>query len=284
MVRHYSDLVCYKTNECWALNYTMVTLATGEITPALTVVPVNRDKGNIAPGQVRLVDNNPVTCSSTELYHWINSSYYSSHLSRDERQARRISDRIQRSIKDVSLPTACMWDDNDGQEFYICGNGIALVWNYTQDVWYRYENFDAVQMCNFRGDVYIGTSTGRILRLTYDQKSDDGKLVEAEWESGAMDFGADYMRKYIATLWVGLKPEKDTSVDVTVITDKKNTFRDKIISSEKAKVAGEPFMVKTKIKAKKFTFYRLILKVVDKQPAVTVTNIDFRVRQTGYTK
>jgi mRNA-degrading endonuclease RelE of RelBE toxin-antitoxin system len=36
--------------------------------------------------------------------------------------------------------------------------------------------------------------------------------------------------------------------------------------------------------AGKFVFYRLLLSVDDKQPAVTVTDIEFRVRQTGYAK
>lgn len=284
MIRHYSDLVCYKTDSCWGLSYSLLTLPDGSVTSAVYVSPVNRDKGNIAPGQVRLVDNNPLTCSGTELYHWINSSYYTSHLSRDERQAVRISDPVQRSIKDLDFSQCCMWDDNDNQEFYITGHGLAVIWNYAVNAWYRYDDFDAVRMCSFQGEVYYGTSDGFVQKLTYDRMTDNGKVIEANWESGAMDFGADYMRKYAAMLWVGLKPEDGTSVDVTVRTDRKNTFHEKIVSSSKAKVHGEPFMVKTKLKAKKFAFYRLILSVKEKQPAVTVTNIDFRVRQTGYTK
>ena len=284
MIRHYSDLVCYKTDSCWALNYSLLTLPDESVTSAVYVTTVNRDKGNVAPGQVRLVDNNPVTCSGTELYHWINSSYYTSHLSRDERQARRISDRVQRSIKELDFRKCCMWDDNDNQEFYITGEGIAIVWNYAADAWYRYDSFDATRMCSFQGDVYYGTSDGFVVRLTYDRQTDNGKVIQAVWESGAMDFGADYMRKYAAMIWVGLKPEAGTSVDVCVETDRKNTFRDKVVSSEKAKVPGQPFVVKTKIKAKKFEFYRLLLSVGEKQPAVTVTNIDIRVRQTGYAK
>ena len=114
--------------------------------------------------------------------------------------------------------------------------------------------------------------------------TDNGVIIKAQWESGAIDFGADHLRKYSSMLWVGLKPEKGTSVDVCVETDRKNTFREKIISSTKAKVPGQPFTVRSKIKAKKFVFYRLLLSVDEKMPAVTVTNVDFRVRQTGYAK
>lgn len=284
MIRHYNDLVVYKTDSCWSCSMSLTQLATGELMPAVYCVPVNKDKGNVAPGQVYLVDNNPVTASGKELYRWINSSYYSSSITRDERQARRISDRINRSLREMNLPKACACDDNDNQEYYISEGGVTLVWNYVTDTWYRYEGLDISRMCAFRGEFYIGTHDGKILRLTDEVKSDEGWPIIAHWESGAMDFTADYSRKYSSMMWVGLKPEDGTSVDVTVITDRKSNFRDKVVSSSKAKVHGEPFMVKTKIKAKKFVYYRLILDVNDKQPAVTVTNVDFRVRPTGYSK
>ena len=284
MIRHYGDLVCYKTDSTWAITQSSMELASGSDTVSIYCTPVNRDKGNVAPGQVRLVDNNPVTCSERELYHWINSSYYTSNLSRDERQARRISDRIQSSIKEIDLTKCCMWDDNDGQEWYLSENKVTLVWNYVTDTWYRYEGIDAVCMCNFHGEVIYGTSDGLVARLTYDSMGDMGYPIKAEWESGAIDFGAANMRKYSSSMWVGLKPESGTSVDVKLITDRKDTFKEKIVSSEKAKVRGQPFMVKVKLKAKKFVFYRLLLSVDDKQPAVTVTDVEFRVRQTGYAK
>ena len=284
LVRHYGDLVCYKENSCWSAKYNLITLETGDVIPGLYVTPVNKDKGNLAPGQVRLVDNNPVTVSGKELYHWINSSYYSSEISRDERQARRISDRIQKSIRDLDLRNAVMWDDNDAQEFYLSEGGVTLVWNYAADAWYRYEGLDVACMCNFLGELYIGTSDGRILRLTYDVPGDLGEPITARWVSGAMDFSADFSRKYSSMLWIGLKPEEGTSVNVCVETDRKNTFREKIVSSEKAKIPNQPFMVKTKIKAKKFVYYRLVLECDELQPAVTVTAADFRVRMTGYTK
>jgi hypothetical protein len=284
MVRHYGDLVCYKPDSTWAITQSAMELASGDNTIGIYCTPVNRDKGNVAPGQVRLVDNNPVTCSERELYHWINSSYYTSTLSRDERQARRISDRIQRSIKEIDLTKCCMWDDNDGQEFYLSQNKVTLVWNYATDTWYRYEGIDAVCMCNFHGEVIYGTSEGLLARITYNAAGDMGHPILARWISGAIDFGAANMRKYSSSMWVGLKPEEGTSVNVELITDRKNTFKEKIVSSEKAKVRGQPFMVKTKLKAKKFVFYRLLLTVDDKQPAVTVTDVEFRVRQTGYAK
>ena len=284
MIRHGSTLIAFKTNETWSCTYGQITLANDQMTDAFYILPVSRDKGNEAMGQVRLVDNNPVTCSGTELYQWINSSYYTSNLTRDERQAKRISDRIQKSIRDIDFEKCIMWDDNENQEFYIACGGLALVWNYAVNAWYRYDGFNASRICNFLGDLYIGTQEGLIVRLTDKKNSDAGNVIHAIWESGALDFGAGNMRKYSSMLWVGLKPEDGTSVDVCVETDRKNTFREKIVSSTKAKVPGEPFAVRSKIKAKKFVYYRLLLSVDEIMPAVTVTNVDFRVRQTGYAK
>lgn len=301
LIRHYGDLVCYKTDSAWSLSYTLTSIPdTNDLMPAVYVTPVNKDKGNLAPGQVRLVDNNPVTLSGGEIYHWINSSYYSSNISRDERQARRISDRVQKSIKWLELPNCCMWDDNGNQEFYIGGISeeadgdtihAVLVWNYATDTWYKYTGFDVRCFASLNGEVFFGTSSGDVKRITYDAKGDDGEPIEATWVSGAIDFGSDYMRKYSSMMWIGLKPEAGTSVDISVITDRKDTFRDKVVSSEKAKIPGEPFPTKAKIKAKKFTFYHLVLESAKDsighailQPAVTVTNVDFRVRMTGYAK
>ena len=285
LTRHGGVLLAFKPGgECWAMSYGTMQLATGDMTVAIYVQPVNRDIGNDAFGPVMLVENNPVTCCRGELYQWKNSSYYTSNLTRDERQAQRISDRIQKSIKEIDFANCIMWDDNDNQEFYLTEGGIALVWNYAADTWYRYENFNAARLCGFQGEVLIGTTDGKIVLLTNDVKTDEGKIIDAEWESGAIDFGVSHLRKYSSMLWVGLKPEEGTSVDVCVETDRKNTFREKIVSSTKAKVPGEPFMVRSKIKAKKFVYYRLLLSTKERIPAVTVTNVDFRVRQTGYAK
>jgi len=231
-----------------------------------------------------LIAYKPTEVCGTELYQWTNSSYYTSNLTRDERQARRISDRIQKSIKEFDFKTVHLWDDNDSQEFYLLGDNKALVWNYAADAWYRYEDLDASCICSFHGDLYLGSNDGRIRRFSDSIVGDEGRAIYATWKSGAIDFGAAYSRKYSAALWLGLKPIEGTSVNVTVETDRKNTFLEKVVSSEKAKVAGQPFMVKTKLKAKKFVFYRLILNVREKMLPVTVTNAEIRVRMTSDAK
>lgn len=284
MIRHYSTLICYKYSSAWSISYGVMALTDDSLAPAFYATPINRTVGHEALGQVRLVDNQPITLSGGEVYQWRNSSYYSSNLTQDERQAHRISDRIQRSVKEFDQFNCFCWDDNYSQEYYICCDSEALVWNYAADAWYKYEHFDVVCMTNFANELFYGTSDGKIMRLTYDVPDNDSEPIEAHWESGAIDFGQDYMRKYSAMLWVGIKPDDDTAVTVTVRTDRKEEYSEKMVVSSKARVEGEPFLSRCKIKAKKFTFYTLIFKSDGTGDPPTINSADIRVRFTGYQK
>lgn len=296
LIRHYSTLVCYKTSSAWAIQYGLVTMADGLQTEAFYVTPINRSIGNAALGQVRLVLNAPYTLHGNDLYEWRNTASYSSNLSVDERQAKRISDRIYSTLNGFDLSKCFCWDDNDSQEFYICCDGKALVYNYAADAWYSYENFPVACMANRHGELYIGSPDGKIKHLNYMYKSDDDEAIDAYWESGSMSFNQDYMRKYSAMLWVGIKPESAGEVEVTVQTDRKSAYSEKVISSSLAtfreanfarwsfRVNRKPFMTRMKIKAKKFVFYKLIFKTNTPDTTVTLLAADIKVRYTGMAK
>lgn len=284
MIRHNAALLAFKKDSAWAIQQDIITLADGSQTFGYYVTPVNKAVGNEALGQVQLVDNDPITLFNKNIYRWVNSSYYSSNLTRDERQARVISDRVHTICDELDFENVMMWDDNDHQELYISNKlNKSLVWNYGKDAWYEYD-IGPYAFINFHGTLYFCAGAGFLYEFDEDAESDDGEPINAQWVSGAMDFGVDYSRKYSSMLWVGLKAEEGTSVDVTVRTDRKDTFKEKVVPSTKAKVVGEPFMVKTKIKAKKFIYYRLILESNEIAPPVTVTTADIRVRMTGYAK
>lgn len=296
LIRHYSTLVCYKTGSAWAIQYGLVTMADGLQTEAFYVTPINRSIGNAALGQVRLVLNAPYTLHGNDLYEWRNTASYSSNLSVDERQAKRISDRIYSTLNGFDLSKCFCWDDNDSQEFYICCDGKALVYNYAADAWYSYENFPVACMANRHGELCIGSPDGKIKHLNYMYKSDDDEAIDAYWESGSMSFNQDYMRKYSAMLWVGIKPESAGEVEVTVQTDRKSAYSEKVISSSLAtfreanfarwsfRVNRKPFMTRLKIKAKKFVFYKLIFKTNTPDTTVTLLAADIKVRYTGMAK
>lgn len=294
MVRHYSALICYKLDSAWSISFGITTLDNGSMIPAFYSTPVNRGMGNEAMGQVELVNNDPFTLFGGELYQWKNPSYYSNNLSADERQSSRVSDRIHATLSGMNAADCVCFDDNVHQEYYISCRGTALVYNYAADAWYVYTGLDAICFTSFQGELFFGGSDGKIRRLSEEYLDDDGEEIEAYWESGSIDFGQDYRRKNAAQLWLALKPDDtaapvdgtQSEVTVTVQTDRKAVFTEKVVTTAKLRNPGtrEPYITRTKIRAKKFTTYKLILKSENAKNPPTVVAADIRVSFAGYAK
>jgi len=302
MIRHYSSLACYKTDSAWSISASTLTTAEKLNIPAFYVTPVNKTIGLAAPGQARLVMNSPFTLFGNDCYEWKNSSYYTSNLTRDERQAKRISDRVWSALKKYDIEGCYCFDDNDNQEYYICYDGNALVYNYAVDAWSEYSGFPVSCMVSHGGNLYIGSPDGRLKHVDYNYPNDNmtetsnGDIVNAYWESGSMGFGQEYMRKYSAALWVGIKPEAYGEVTVTAETDKKDGLNEKIVASEQTSFAKISFahwhfdmtskstMKRLKIKAKKFVFYKLIFRCEANFARATIVAADIKVRFTGLAK
>ena len=297
MIRHYSSLACYKKDSAWSISASSLTLAEGLNVPAFYVTPVNKAIGNAAPGQVRLVMNSPYTLFGNDLYEWKNSSYYTSNLTRDERQAKRISDRVWAALQSYRTESCYCYDDNDAQEYYVCYNGDALVYNYAADAWSHYTNFPVSCMANIGEELYIGTQDGKVKHFNSGYMNDDGNVIPAYWESGSMSFNQDYMRKYSAMAWVGVKPESSTELIITAKTDKKTCDQKKIetkayqfdfnefaFDTLQFDELYDPQMYREKIKAKKFVFYKLIFYNENPATRCTVLAADIRVRFTGFAK
>lgn len=305
MIRHYSKLVCFKTDGAWNIQYGVITTAEGDVEAAFYVTPVNKAIGNEAPGQVQLVLNSPITLFGSDLYEWKNNNAYAANLSTDERQVRRISDRIHASLRSMDMMQCVAFDDNYNQEYYVSdGSGNTLVWNYAANAWYLYTNFYLHRPFAYDGKLYFGSTDGGIQVVdefyAYDQYGDpeaDTRLpIECYWESGSISFNADYQRKYSAMLWLGIKPAAKASVDVTIMTDRTATANEKVVSTQLSTFAHanfadwvfytsrRPKMYRLKIKAKKFVFYKLVLKSGTEDTTATVVGADIRVRYTGYAK
>ncbi len=297
LIRHGTRLIAFKTNSAWTISYGTATLEDGQVIPAFTVAPVNRSIGNAAPGQAALVLNYPRTLFGPDCYEWRSSSSYSSLLSVDERQARRISDRVHTTLGTFLASECKCWDDNDHQEYYIAYNGAALVHNYAVDCWYEYSSFDAVSFCDYGGNLYIGTSDGRVLLVSSVNGSDCGRPIEAYWESGALDFNADHMRKYSSSIWVTVKPESNSYVEVTAMTDRKSNFAVKVIDSSTGggfasldftafsfTDSQQPSTRRLRLKAKKYVFYKLVFRSARADSTATILSADILVRQTGFAK
>ena len=296
LIRHFSKLVIFKLNSTWSCSFNIVTLPDDTTTEQLSIYPVNKAIGNIPLGQVHLVLNSPRTLFGDDVYEWRSNNPRSGSLTADERQVQRISDRVYATMQLFNPKTAKCWDDNDAQEYWICDGGNALVHNYAVDAWYYYTNIPASCFCNFHEILYFGSTDGKIYYFDDSINSDNGTVIDAYWESGSMSFNQDYMRKYSAVCWIGIKPVSNGEIDVTVQTDRKPANTERIVLSRLATFLNvdfgnwsfatnqQPHIKKLKIKAKKFVYYKLILKNNTKNTSAIVTSADIKVRYTGQAK
>lgn len=308
LVRHGSLLLAFKPDSTYNIQYGQITLQDGTLTAAFYITPVNRSIGNDAPGQVQLVMNTPYTIYQNDIYEWVGNRY--GNLTNDERQVRRISDRVTSSMRLMHTERCRTVDDNNGQEWYLSdwSTGNTLVYSYAVDAWTMYTNLAMYRPFCFKGGVYFGNRQGGITELSDGHLSDaiyeeaDGAWAEAEhaidcyWESGSESFGADYQRKYSAMLWVGVKPDNGVELHATVETDRSASYNNKVISTGLFSFIGlnfadfsfnamsSPRIDRLKIKAKKFVYYKLILTNNTTDRTATVTTADIRVRFTGYAK
>jgi hypothetical protein len=296
MIRHYQRLICYKSNSAWSIQYGTLELEDGSTIVGFYVTPINRDVGCSAPGQARLVLNSPYVPFNNDLYEWKSNSSYTGNLTADERQAKRISDNVYKTISSFDLSKCFCFDDNPSQQYFIFDGANALVNCYAVGAWYVYEGLDAVCAVSHKGAIILGGATGSLYELSDKYWSDCGNKISCYWESGSLDFGANNMRKFSPAMWIGIKPDPQNDVVVTVQTDRKSVYSEKVVSSQifsfdpadfgswTFKNNDKPHMYRLKIKAKKFVFYKLIFETNTNDSGITVLAADIKVRYTGQAK
>ncbi len=292
LIRHYDRLLCYKPDGAWVMEYTTVNLESGERGAGFYLSSINREVGNVSLGQAQLVDNDPRTLFGGAVYSWP----LSNAAIRDERNARRLSDRVNATLGEFQLEECITFDDGDEQEYYIVCGDRALVHSYAADAWYYYTDVPMACLVKVGGVLCFGTPDGRVMEFSRAYRNSDGREIDAYWESGAMDFSREWMRKYSSLLWVSLKPEAQAALYVTVETDRKSDYPRKIAAPGLASLLHasfqhwsfqtnrKPKIVREKLKVKKAVFYKLILESRSKSATATVLSVDIQVRYTGNAK
>jgi hypothetical protein len=293
LIRHYSTLVCFKSDSTYAARYGTISLEDGSTTAAFYVTPVNRSIGNSAYGQAQLVLNSPRTLFNAAVYEWRNNASYSSNLSVDERQGKLVSDRVHSTLGSFHLASAYTFDDNERQEYYIIQNGKAVIHNYAVDVWYVYTGFNVTRLIAINGALYGCTSTGDIVHVSRAYANDNGAAIDAFWRSGSMAFDREWQRKYASKIFITMKPEPKASVNVTVRTNVKgdyitktvsyglSTFSDANFAHWSFGTSRQPQTARVKIKAKKFVYYQLVFESDNNWSAATILSAEIKVRYNG---
>ena len=116
-----------------------------------------------------------MTLFGSDLYEWKSGSF--GNLTNDERQARRISDRVYQALSEMGLRSCRAYDDNYHQEYYIFSPSTqeALCWNYAADAWYYYDSFPMYSPFVYRGELYYGSMAGGIQHVSTNYAYDKAR-------------------------------------------------------------------------------------------------------------
>lgn len=296
LVRHYSRLMAFKTDSAWAILQGEIGLADGGSTAAFYVQPVNRQFGNEAPGQVRLLENNPLTMDAGSVYQWRSGSSYASYISNNENNAKRISDRVASTIKGFDLKKVLTANIKADHEFWFLHGTRALILNYANDSWYLYDGLPFSRIVEYEGTVIGFSDNGAVVEFSQKYRSDNGAPIDCYAATGAMDFDRDWLLKYSPMIFVAMQPASNARIKVTVETNRRSDYPEKTVAYSLATFLHvdfnhfsfatnrKPQVKKVKMKVKKATFYRLIFKSNSASATATVIETDIRLRYAGNVK
>lgn len=278
LVRHYGRLMCYKTDSAYSIYYGQVNDVRGLTIAGFYITPVNRSFGNEAMGQAVLVENRPRTLDAHAIYEWKSLSSSSGNISSDSRNAQRVSQNVESTLRGFDMEkTVCFFDKLE-HEYYCVFDGTAVVQNTENGAWYLYEDFPAVSMILYKDELYYGTRTGWLRRVSDELRHDNGDPINAEWESGSIDFGEDNIRKYSLMLWVGLKPEDDAAVTIRLETERETTDAQTVTAPNSRQ---KPIMQRLRMKISRFNYAKLFLRASSAGKTATVTAVDVSCKYTS---
>lgn len=306
LVRSDNKLLVFTKSGADLITYEPVTLADGRVIAGFYLRAANREFGNEAMGQVQVVQNKPRSVTSGGIYEWNFGSYYT----RDERHAKRVSDMVGKTLRSADTDRIVTCDDNVGKTYYVFLNdesGTVLVNRYALDgeIWcvYRASLCSDVRWAKAVGGV-MAFSTGSDLfyfdgGTTKDAPAIPGgesQTINAVWESGYMDFGADFRRKYSSLIYLSILPEASSSLTVTASTDRRETYVEKMLNNTLFSFSNVDFarwsfimndtpkIRRVRLKVKKFVYYKLIFKVEQPGTRATVLSFDQQVRYASMVK
>lgn len=304
LVRSDNKLLVFTKSGADLIVYEPVTLPDGSTIGGFYLRTANREFGNEVMGQVQVVKNKVRSLTRGGVYEWNFGSYYA----KDERHAKRVSDPVSRTFQKAEPENMVTCDDNHGQSYYIfLNNGTVLVNRYALegDVWCLFKSglFQGVKWAVMVGRTMVfATETDIFFFASWASKDAPAVIggeeqnIGAVWESGYMDFGADFRRKYSSTVYVSLLPQSKSQVTITARTDKRDSYMEKSIGGSifsfdnlsfswwSFNMARTPTIRRVRLKVKKFVYYKLIFKVEEPGSRATVLSYDQEVRFSSKVK
>ena len=211
LVRHYDRLIIFTERETWFLSPSSVDYE-GYSKPSFPLSPLNSTVGSMGGGAA-YADNSPVTLSEDGIYVFGRSTV------RDERNAKRISDKASLYTDAAFLKGALVYDNEYDKEIWMYYSNGVLIYNYGTDVFYYYDNVPAEYVfgCNGSTAFYGG---GCIYAFDQSCKTDDGKDIDALYESGSVTLDKTAKKRRLRRISLSFLPERETTVSVYAIPDR----------------------------------------------------------------
>ncbi|MPM57765.1 hypothetical protein SDC9_104588 [bioreactor metagenome] len=304
MIRQFTKLVTLKKGGgTYITDFDYMTLDDGTVTAAFYTKAIEKDIGNDAVGQVKLVNNYPISLQGNSAYRW--GLVYSSGV-QDERNAKRISDRVTETLSGMDLSGAVTFDDEWNREFWIVQNNTACIYQYANEargntsyknnLWYVYTNIPAVCFASINGELYFGSDSGKLMHMSRNYRNDAGSEMGAYWESGSISFDADFKRKYSSNVWISMLPENQSRITVTAQSNMDSNYAQQTITSGLLNFAHinfahfgfgtnrKPQPKRIKLKVKKFGYYKLIFSSLSASSTATILSANIQVRDAGTIK
>jgi len=285
IARQYDRLIIYTEVGSYHSNYDTTTLSNTQVVVNFPIYELNSVKGNVAPGQVQLINNDPFSIFEG-IYKW------TSTLVRDERNAVYISKRVQPSLDGVDLTKAITFDYEQNGEYWLVVGSTAWIYNYRVDAWYQRENVPASNFLEIDGVLYFGTA-GTIMKFDPLTLTDNGVAITSQWEMGFFDFNTEYLNKYMNNIWISLKPEIRSSVDVNTETNNDGIgvsqtieyslydFEDTDYSDISFETTNNPQAFYLEVQAMGFAYFKVILTNSSDRYQSTILSVSLPARLGG---
>lgn len=172
MCRHYSRLLIFKSQSAYSVYYDIITLADGSATDGFYLSSVNRVVGCDAMGQAQLVENKVRTPDGQSIYEWA-ATYSGGVITNDQRNAKRISQRVEKTLGEFDLTQCVTWFDKIRHEYWCVYDGTAVVHNTELDAWSVYTNIPATAFVLWQDEVYFGAADSWLRHMSEDYACDD---------------------------------------------------------------------------------------------------------------
>ena len=201
---------------------------------------INSSIGCDMPKSVQLIDNKLVFANTYGGIHMIVSTQGI------EENIKPISGNINGTkqspglLQEPNLATATSVDYD--RKYWLCVGNIVYLWDYELTPFYGYSNYEKAQrrlswfkLSNIISYAWYGGTSlyyargGRIVKFI-PNRSDFGEPIKAYWRSKAFDFGAPNYLKTITKIYPSLRVDTSTSVEFTVLNEKKEPFFTKNLS------------------------------------------------------